>query len=175
MPSIPVRLIALVGLLLAFAVWAQRAVHDHDAAVAQAARDRVMSQWQAANAAADQAELAKAQASAAVTVRRLDVQGESHEAAARLVASLSADVARLRDAERVSGDHIAVLEAIAVGAGASDSAALADRQAAAEAARMLADLQRRVDRFAGVVVEYADRARIAGETCERDYDALRAN
>ena len=38
---------------------------------------------------------------------------------------------------------------------------------------VLADVLRSADERAGVPAEYADAARIAGQRCERDYDALR--
>lgn len=37
---------------------------------------------------------------------------------------------------------------------------------------MLADVLGRLDRRAGVLAEYADAARIAGQACERSYDSL---
>lgn len=37
---------------------------------------------------------------------------------------------------------------------------------------VLADVLSRADQRAGVLAEYADKARIAGQSCERDYDAL---
>lgn len=37
---------------------------------------------------------------------------------------------------------------------------------------VLADVLGRADQRAGILAEYADKARIAGQSCERDYDAL---
>jgi len=37
---------------------------------------------------------------------------------------------------------------------------------------VLADVSGRIDERAGVLAEYADRARVAGQTCERQYDSL---
>lgn len=39
-------------------------------------------------------------------------------------------------------------------------------------ALLIADVLGRADQRAGELAEYADRARIAGQQCERDYDAL---
>lgn len=39
---------------------------------------------------------------------------------------------------------------------------------------LLADVQRRLDGVAGELAEYGDAARVAGASCERDYDALTA-
>ncbi|KVM83492.1 hypothetical protein WT05_19160 [Burkholderia stagnalis] len=41
-----------------------------------------------------------------------------------------------------------------------------------DALDLLADVLGRTDDRAGEPVEYADRAHIAGQQCERDYDAL---
>lgn len=119
------------------------------------------------------AELERSRANAATTIRRLDVQGENHDRSAAQLSAARADAARARDAARVQDDNVAVLESIAAGAAASESSAVAARQAAADAARMLADMQRRTRAFAGVVSEHADAARIAGNTCVADYNALR--
>ncbi|MCA8291686.1 DUF2514 family protein [Burkholderia vietnamiensis] len=43
---------------------------------------------------------------------------------------------------------------------------------AGDALDLLADVLGRADQRAGELAEYADRARIAGQQCERDYDAL---
>ncbi|MDN7454851.1 DUF2514 family protein [Burkholderia cenocepacia] len=51
-------------------------------------------------------------------------------------------------------------------------AATAGSPAAGDALDLLADVLGRIDRRAGDLAEYADRARIAGQQCERDYDAL---
>ncbi|HDR9026969.1 TPA: DUF2514 domain-containing protein [Burkholderia vietnamiensis] len=44
--------------------------------------------------------------------------------------------------------------------------------AAGDALDLLADVLGRADQRAGELAEYADTARIAGQQCERDYDAL---
>jgi hypothetical protein len=120
--------------------------------------------------AAERAQLAEL--SARETARRLERQQENANAFLQDRDRAAADAARARDAAGQLRDHVDTLERIARGAGASDSAALASRQAADTAARMLADLQRRADERAGLLAEYADRARLAGQLCERDYDAL---
>ncbi|WP_321940071.1 DUF2514 family protein [Paraburkholderia sp. J8-2] len=55
---------------------------------------------------------------------------------------------------------------------AQHSGATGDSAATGDPIGVLADLLRRADDRAGVLAEYADRARIAGSECERDYDAL---
>ncbi|AOK40853.1 DUF2514 family protein [Burkholderia vietnamiensis] len=56
--------------------------------------------------------------------------------------------------------------------GARHSAAAAGGPPAGDALDLLADVLGRADQRAGELAEYADRARIAGQQCERDYDAL---
>ncbi|MDN8078268.1 DUF2514 family protein [Burkholderia multivorans] len=59
-------------------------------------------------------------------------------------------------------------------AAARHPAAAAGSPAAGDALDLLADVLGRADQRAGELAEYADRARIAGQQCERDYDALTA-
>ncbi|MBN3744595.1 DUF2514 family protein [Burkholderia sp. Se-20373] len=59
-------------------------------------------------------------------------------------------------------------------AAARHPAASAGSPAAGDALDLLADVLGRADQRAGDLAEYADRARIAGQQCERDYDALTA-
>ncbi|HIC7208530.1 DUF2514 family protein [Burkholderia stabilis] len=59
-------------------------------------------------------------------------------------------------------------------AAARNPTASAGSPAAGDALDLLADVLGRADQRAGDLAEYADRARIAGQQCERDYDALTA-
>ncbi|KVM87632.1 hypothetical protein WT06_22045 [Burkholderia anthina] len=59
-------------------------------------------------------------------------------------------------------------------AAARHPAAAAGGPATGDALDLLADVLGRSDQRAGDLAEYADRARIAGQQCERDYDALTA-
>ncbi|MBN3500930.1 DUF2514 family protein [Burkholderia cenocepacia] len=59
-------------------------------------------------------------------------------------------------------------------AAARNPATAAGSPAAGDALDLLADVLGRADQRAGELAEYADRARIAGQQCERDYDALTA-
>ena len=54
----------------------------------------------------------------------------------------------------------------------TDTAAIARGQAATRAAMVLSDLLARADERAGELAKAYDRARIAGQQCEREYDAL---
>ncbi|WP_175886043.1 DUF2514 family protein [Burkholderia sp. BCC0044] len=53
-------------------------------------------------------------------------------------------------------------------------ATAAGSPAAGDALDLLANVLGRTDQRAGELAEYADRTRIAGQQCERDYDALTA-
>ncbi|WP_205191608.1 DUF2514 family protein [Burkholderia sp. LMG 13014] len=57
---------------------------------------------------------------------------------------------------------------------ARNPAAPAGSTPAGDPIGMLADVLGRADQRAGELAEYADRARIAGQQCERDYDTLTA-
>ncbi len=62
--------------------------------------------------------------------------------------------------------------AAAVSCPGTDTAAVARGQAATRAAMVLSDLLSRADERAGELAFALDRARIAGQQCEREYDAL---
>ncbi|MBR8234265.1 MULTISPECIES: DUF2514 family protein [Burkholderia] len=111
-----------------------------------------------------------------------DLRAERDEFGRRLVAQqgIANDAAKERDKARA--------DAVAAG-GAADglrkqvAALIADARRAGAATGspatggaldLLADLFGRADQRAGELAEYADRARIAGQQCERDYDALTA-
>ncbi|HDR9100669.1 DUF2514 domain-containing protein (plasmid) [Burkholderia vietnamiensis] len=57
-------------------------------------------------------------------------------------------------------------------AAARHPAATTGSPTAGDALDLLADVLGRADQRSGELAEYADRARIAGQQCERDYDAL---
>ncbi|WP_085664731.1 DUF2514 domain-containing protein [Pseudomonas sp. B5(2017)] len=62
--------------------------------------------------------------------------------------------------------------AAAVSCPGPDTVAIARGQAATRAAMVLSDLLARSDERAGELATALDRARIAGQQCEREYDAL---
>jgi FtsZ-interacting cell division protein ZipA len=68
--------------------------------------------------------------------------------------------------------HDAAQLAATVSCPGPDSAAVARGQAATRAAMVLSDLLARADARAGELAKAYDRARIAGEQCAREYDAL---
>nr|WP_314661209.1 DUF2514 domain-containing protein [uncultured Pseudomonas sp.] len=63
--------------------------------------------------------------------------------------------------------------AAAISCPGTDTAAIARGQAATRAAMVLSDLLTRADERAGELAKAYDRARIAGQQCEQEYDALR--
>ncbi|MBO4120302.1 DUF2514 family protein [Cupriavidus gilardii] len=101
---------------------------------------RIAAQTEIANAAKQEAELARADARAADAVA-----GQLRQRIAGLVA-----------ASRSGGDSAPT----SGGASTGDSLGV------------LADVLERADRRAGILAEYADAARIAGQACERAYQAL---
>ncbi|BBR53857.1 MULTISPECIES: DUF2514 domain-containing protein [Pseudomonas] len=68
--------------------------------------------------------------------------------------------------------HDAANFAATVRCPATDTAAIARGQAATRAAMVLSDLLTRADTRAGELAKAYDRARIAGQQCEAEYDAL---
>lgn len=64
--------------------------------------------------------------------------------------------------------------AAAVSCPGTDTAAVARGKAATRAAMVLSDLLARADARAGELAKAYDQARIAGEQCQREYDALSA-
>lgn len=87
---------------------------------------------------------------------RLDVEASARRAAVADV-SLRDELARLAARAR---------------AAASDPAAAAEREAAIAAAPVLAEMLGRCNAERAELARYADDSRLAGQTCERAYDAL---
>lgn len=127
--------------------WAQRDADDGGAAAAAQADAR--NEEQRRRSAQDEA--------------RENAQKE-HTVAAADAAGADAAGQRLRDEARQ----------LAAGAscGTSDHAAIARGQAATRAAMVLSELLARADARAGELAKAYDEARIAGQACERSYDAL---
>lgn len=68
--------------------------------------------------------------------------------------------------------HDAASLAATVSCPGTDTAAVARGKAATRAAMVLSDLLARTDARAGELAKAYDRARIAGQLCEREYDVL---
>ncbi|MDN7411445.1 DUF2514 family protein [Burkholderia vietnamiensis] len=119
--------------------------------------------------AAQKAQLAAVAAARAEEQRRTAAQSEIAKDANQQRTAALADAFAARAAAGSLQQRVDQLVAAA-----RHPAASAGGPAAGDALDLLADVLGRADQRAGDLAEYADRARIAGQQCERDYDALRA-
>lgn len=99
-----------------------------------------------------------------------DQERNARETATQIAAA-NADAASARRASDGLRQRIDSLVAAARRAAANPGPASAV-EAAGDPVGVLADVLSRADERAGVLAAYADAARIAGQSCERDYDAL---
>lgn len=90
---------------------------------------------------------------------------------AELDAAQRAAAAAERDASGLRGQ----VRQLATGLATCNAGAAGERQARAATASLLADVYAEADRAAGEYAAEADRARVAGLTCERVHDGIRAN
>lgn len=128
--------------------WDQHEKQDQDAAAAFEARER--------------AEEQRRQQS----INKVIEDGQRNIDQVRADASAAADQ-RVRDAATKYADRIAAAEA------GRDSCTAAAGQAAAQHARVLAELLGEADSLAGVYAEAADQARVRGMACEAAYEGIR--
>lgn len=123
-------------------------------------RTEVRAEWTAEK-------LAQAEADAKEGKRRVERQEDSQR---ERNAKTQAAVAAASRADGVSRELRKQLAALQQrGANPTPSA---DSAPAGDPIGVLADVLRRADGRAGILAAYADSARIAGQQCERDYDAL---
>ncbi|MEN5305330.1 DUF2514 domain-containing protein [Pseudomonas sp. TWI628] len=103
--------------------------------------------------------------------RRAQAQEEvrAHAQEERAIADAGAAGA---DAAGERLQHEGAKLAASVSCPGTDTAAVARGQATTRAAMVLSDLLARSDARAGELAQAYDRARIAGQQCEREYDAL---
>ncbi|MCO1435458.1 DUF2514 domain-containing protein [Burkholderia multivorans] len=118
-------------------------------------------------AAAQKAQAEAVAAARAEEQRRTAAQQENANHAAKERDQARADAAAAASAADGLRKQVATLIERA-----RHPAATTGSAAAGDALDLLADVLGRVDERAGELAEYADRARIAGQQCERDYDAL---
>jgi len=141
--------------------WEQHGIDKTDLALerAGAARDAARAQVKAVDDARIEEQ------------RRVTAQTEVTNAARKEADAAWAD-ARAADgaADRLRGRIAQLL--IAARAAPKDSPAAGGSPATDDPIGMLADVLQRADRRAGILAEYADAARIAGQACERSYDSL---
>ncbi|KVP77549.1 hypothetical protein WJ92_02925 [Burkholderia ubonensis] len=118
-------------------------------------------------AAAATTQVKAVEAARAEEQRRIAAQQEVAKNAAQQRDQARADAAAAASAADGLRKQVAVLVA-----GARHPATTSGSQATGDALDLLADVLGRADQRAGELAEYADRVRIAGQQCERDYDAL---
>ena len=153
---------------LALVLWAFWGTYEHG-------RSTMDAEWQARWAvrdAGDQQAWALEEARArSEEQRRAAAQGEARANAREQehIATAGADGADAAG-QRLHDD--AARYVAAASKCAADSTAATRGQAATRAAMVLSDLLARADARAGELAKALDRARIAGEQCEREYDAL---
>lgn len=100
------------------------------------------------------------------SINKVIEDGQRNIDQVRADAATAADQ-RVRDAAAKYAGRIAAAEA------SRDSCTAAASQAAAQHARVLAELLGEADRMAGVYAEAADESRVRGLACEAAYDVLR--
>lgn len=113
---------------------------------------------------------AEAAARAEEQRRTAEVQKAADEADQALDRA-RADADAARDVGQRLRDRLATLTA-ACRVGPGDPAAAGSGQTADATARMLADVQRRLDEAQDRIAQHADQARTAGLACQRLYNAL---
>ncbi|USE78817.1 DUF2514 domain-containing protein [Cupriavidus gilardii] len=101
--------------------------------------------------------------------RRIKEQTEIANAAKREAEQARADA---RAADAVAGQLRQRVAELVAASRAGNPAPASGGAAAGDTLGVLADVLSRADRRAGILAEYADAARIAGQACERAYDAL---
>ncbi|MGU3777519.1 DUF2514 family protein [Burkholderia metallica] len=121
-------------------------------------------------AAAQKAQLAAVDAARTEEQRRTAAQSEIAKDANKQRTAALADAFAARAAAGSLQQRVDQL----VAAG-RHPAASSGSPATGDALDLLADALGRADERAGELAEYADRARIAGQQCERDYDAVIAS
>lgn len=103
--------------------------------------------------------------------RRLERQQEAERAGQQKLAAARRDAERTRVERDGLRDDLGRFTAAGREA-CRNPGAVADGTPAGDPIGVLADVFRRADDRAGILAEYADRARIAGQQCEAEYDAL---
>ena len=121
----------------------------------------------ASTAAAQKAQIAAVSAARAEEQRRTAAQSEIAKDANKQRTAALADAFAARAAAGSLQQRVDQLVAAA-----RHPTTAAGSPAAGDALDLLADVLGRADQRAGDLAAYADAARIAGQQCERDYDAL---
>lgn len=160
-PYLPLLKVAAVIVLVIAAIWWW---NSHNAGQQQIGYDRAM-----AEVAAEQGRIAEAR-----RMQEIDDQKKANKEAKHAQDKLN-DLERQRDAARDDAERMRqqYRQAAARGrqAAACTSGASESKQGP-DPIGVLAELLVRADERAEEVAGYADRLRIAGESCERSYDAV---
>lgn len=157
--------VVLAGLLAALAVQTARVQHaktEIQAERAGRAQDKAAAAMAAASAV--MAERAKEQG------RYAEIRETADDAQAKAARARADALAAARGRDRLQ-QYATELAARCGGAG-GDTQAAEGGPPAAGPGLVLAELLRRSAERSGQLAEYADQARIAGQACERAYDAL---
>ncbi|ALD90783.1 hypothetical protein CR3_1554 [Cupriavidus gilardii CR3] len=148
---------AVAALALAFLAGSEFTARGKDAEIAEIRRAAAVDQVKAADRARAEEQ------------RRIAAQSEIANAAKQEADKARADA---RAADAVAGQLRQRVAELVAASRAGNPAATSGSEAAGDPLGVLADVLSRADRRAGILAEYADAARIAGQACERAYDAL---
>ena len=132
---------------------------------------KVQGAWDKERAELGAQALAKANANAAETARRIAAMQENQRAQDQLLARMRRD----RDDALAAADRVRQQSAEAARAWSArlaDSPSAADLAAAGATIQLLTDVRSRLERAGAVATADTDAARAAGLKCERDYDSL---
>ena len=153
------RLIAIAVAVAGALLFARHLVSEHDAGVKQAVNDLYAAQAVKAEAA-----------SRAEEQRRAQVQTEALNEAKRQADAARADA----DSANRAAERLRKRANVAFSSpGSADPAASASGSAASNPASVYADVLGRLGDAAGQLAAIADERGIAGNACERSYDALK--
>lgn len=161
-------LVILLAAALAWGFWGELRVSRVKAQLAQAEAALQTEKRDRAEKLAEGIEQARKDDQA--TINRQAAALETNHAQ---IQSLRADVSRLRSATGGLRSELDKIRAAArAAAEKADPSASDAGKTAATAVAVLADLLGRCSERRAELAEYADEARIAGQACERSYDAL---
>ncbi|WP_104656522.1 DUF2514 family protein [Ralstonia insidiosa] len=132
----------------------------------------VQKKFDAAKDAAEQKRLADVQAARAEEQRRTQAQLEIANEATKQAAAAAADAVAAGAAADGLRARVARLIAAARAARHPTVAGASPGQPGGDPLDVLVDVLGRSDQTSGELAGYADRLRVAGLVCERDYDAL---
>ncbi|BAO04686.1 Rz-like spanin [Ralstonia phage Firinga] len=138
----------------------------------EAGAARVQAKFDAAAKAAEDKRLADVKAAKDEGDRRVLAQTENANEAQHQTTVAAADLAAARDAAGRLQSRITELERRVRAGDHSTPAGNGAGQPGGDPLDVLIDVFRRTDDAAGQLGDYADKLRVAGLQCERDYDAL---